>query len=123
MEEFGCRKPENIFQEYYSHVLVMNMVLLAGIAASVGKKKNTKNRKWAYKYNWKNAFGQLRASMVELFSTECSGKLLTALEDKITLSVIASKKGVLGRSAVRSKKILWHGGLTHPHIFKGLGIS
>jgi hypothetical protein len=93
VEQFGCRKPEGIFQEFYAHVLVMNMVSLAGMAASAGIKKKTKNRKWIYKYNWKNAFRQLRASMVELFSRECAEKLLTALVDKITLSVIAIKKG------------------------------
>ncbi len=34
VEQFGCRKPQGIYQEFYAHILAMNMLALAGIATN-----------------------------------------------------------------------------------------
>lgn len=97
VEQFGCRKPQGIYQEFYAHILAMNMVALAGIAATeqIDKKSRTrkKKRKLTYKYNWKNAFLQLRKRIVELFSRESVEKILEILVDKIARKLVAVKKG------------------------------
>jgi len=50
VEQFGCRKTEGIYQEYYAHILAMNMVALAGMAATKQIEKKTRKRKLTYKY-------------------------------------------------------------------------
>ncbi len=97
VEQFGCRKPQGIYQEFYAHILAMNMVALAGIAAAeqieMKSRKRKKKRKLFYKYNWKNAFLQLRKRIVELFSRESVEKILETLISKITRKLVAVKKG------------------------------
>lgn len=97
VEQFGCRKPQGIYQEFYAHILAMNMVALAGIAATqqieMKSKNSKKKRKLVYKYNWKNAFLQLRKRIVELFSRESVEKILETLVDKIARKLVAVKKG------------------------------
>lgn len=93
VEQFGCRKPEGIYQEFYAHILAMNMVALAGMAAQKVIKKKTARRKLNYRYNWKNAFRYLRDITVGLFSQECAEKLLEKLVGNIISSVIAIRKG------------------------------
>ncbi|MEX2566163.1 MAG: IS4 family transposase [Cyclobacteriaceae bacterium] len=97
VEQFGCRKPGGIYQEFYAHILAMNMVALAGIAATeeIEKKnrKRKKKRKLIYKYNWKNAFLQLRERIVDLFSRESVEKILEILVAKIARKLVAVKKG------------------------------
>jgi len=97
VEQFGCRKPQGIYQEFYAHILAMNMVALAGIAATeqieMKSRKRKKKRKLFYKYNWKNAFLQLRKRIVELFSRDSVEKILETLVTKITRKLVAVKKG------------------------------
>ena len=93
VEQFGCRKPEGIYQEFYAHILAMNMVALAGMAAGEEIKKKTRKRKLTYKYNWNNAFLHLRAGIVELFSSKCVVKLLDKLIENISNTLVAIKKG------------------------------
>ncbi|WP_114751957.1 hypothetical protein [Pleomorphovibrio marinus] len=92
VEQFGCRKPDGVYQEFYAHILVMNLVAMAGMAASGDIGRRTEGRKLNYKYNWKNAFRHLRAAIVELFSRECAENLLEALVGHISRSVVAIKK-------------------------------
>ena len=97
VEQFGCRKPQGIYQEFYAPILAMNMVALAGIAAAeqmeMKSRKRKKKRKLFYKYNWKNAFLQLRKRIVELFSRDSVEKILETLVTKITRKLVAVKKG------------------------------
>lgn len=97
VEQFGCRKPQGIYQEFYAHILAMNMVALAGIAATeqIEKKSRSKKKKLklTYKYNWKNAFLQLRKRIVDLFSRESVEKILEDLVTKIARNLVAVKKG------------------------------
>nr|WP_280868275.1 IS4 family transposase [Lunatimonas salinarum] len=97
VEQFGCRKPQGIYQEFYAHILAMNMVALAGMAATgqmemEGRKRKGK-RKLLYKYNWKNAFLQTRKRIVELFSRDCVETILETLVTKITRKLVAVRKG------------------------------
>ncbi|RBQ01398.1 transposase, partial [Pedobacter miscanthi] len=55
LEQFGCRKPEGIFQEFEAHIFMINLVALLGIQAQREIDRN-KKRKLKYKYNWQNAF-------------------------------------------------------------------
>jgi len=93
VEQFGCRKPEGIYQEFFAHILAMNMVSLAGMAAAKRIKKTIKKRKLAYKYNWKNAYLSLRSRIVALFSRESVGKLLKKLLKDVSRKLVAIKEG------------------------------
>lgn len=97
VEQFGCRKPQGIYQEFYAHILAMNMVALAGIAATeqieTKLRSRKKKRKLSYKFSWKNAFLQLRKRIVDLFSQECAEKILETLVDKIAWNLVAVIKG------------------------------
>jgi hypothetical protein len=93
VEQFGCRRPEGVYQEFYAHILAMNMVALAGMAAEGAIEEKTMDRKLTYQYNWKNAFRYLRDVTVDLFSLECAEKLLETLVGNIANSVIAIRKG------------------------------
>ncbi|RZL97782.1 MAG: hypothetical protein EOO88_62095, partial [Pedobacter sp.] len=59
LEQFGCRKPDGIFQEFEAHIFMMNLVALLGIQAQQQIDMN-KKRKLNYKYNWQNAFRFVR---------------------------------------------------------------
>lgn len=93
LEQFGCKKPEGIYQEFYSHILVMNIVALTGLAVAEPIAKMTKRRKRKYKYNWMNAFRYVRDRIVEMFSTETPGKLLDRLVAQVCSSLIAIRPG------------------------------
>ncbi|SHN23285.1 Transposase DDE domain-containing protein [Cyclobacterium lianum] len=93
VEQFGCRKPVGIYQEFYAHILAMNMVALTGMAAGKEIKKKNAKRKLTYKYNWKNTFLHLRAKIVKLFIRECVVKILDNLIIKVALNLVAVKKG------------------------------
>lgn len=97
VEQFGCRKPQGIYQEFYAHILAMNMVALAGIAATeqieTKRRSRKKKRKLSYKFSWKNAYLQLRKRIVDLFSQECAEKILETLVDKIARNLVAVIKG------------------------------
>lgn len=93
LEHFGCRKPEGIYQEFHTHILVMNMVALTGLAAAEQIEEKTKRRKREYKYNWMNAFRYVRERIVEMFSTDKPGKLLDRLVALVSSSLVAIRPG------------------------------
>lgn len=89
VKQFGCRKPEGIHQEFYTHKQAMNMVALIRMAAAKEIKKKNAKRKLTYKYNWKNAFLHLRAKIVKLFSREYVVKILDKLIIKVAQNLVA----------------------------------
>lgn len=93
LEHFGCRRPQGVFQEFYAHILVMNMVALTGLAAAQQIEKKTKHRKRKYKYNWINAFRYVRDSIVEMFSTDKLGNLLDKLVALVSSYLTAIRPG------------------------------
>lgn len=65
LEQFGTRKPEGVFQEFFAHIFCMNMISLFGQQADKAIRKKTAHRKYIYRYNWKNAFRIIRKHIVE----------------------------------------------------------
>lgn len=93
IEQFGCKKTEGIFQEFYAHIFCMNMVALTGNIASQQITNRTKHRKHRYKYNWKNAYRFLRERIINFFYCQQIGEWLDGLIAEIITSIIAIKPG------------------------------
>lgn len=94
IEQFGCRKSEGVFQEFYAHIFCMNIVSLAGTMANEVIERKTSHRKWRYKYNWKNAYRFVREKIMEfLYSSTAStlANLLDLLIKQIVSSIVAVK--------------------------------
>jgi hypothetical protein len=104
IEHFGCRKTEGVYQEFFDHVFIINMVALAGLEANRIIEAKTKHRKHKYTYNWKNGYRFLRENILQLLKEEDGGnvlKLLNRLINQIAGSTIAIKPN---RSFVRDLK-------------------
>jgi hypothetical protein len=67
LEQFGCRKYEGVYQEFYAHIFMMNLVTLIGNETQQEIEIKTVKRKSEYKYNWQNAFRFVRNQFVSLF--------------------------------------------------------
>jgi hypothetical protein len=93
IEQFGCKKTEGIFQEFYAHIFCMNMVALTGNIANEQITARTKHRKHSYKYNWKNAFRFLRERIINFFHRQQIEQWLDDLIAEIVTSIIAIKPG------------------------------
>lgn len=93
IEQFGCRKAEGIYQEFYAHIFCMNMVALAGNLANNYIKEKTCHRKLKYKFNWKNAYRFVREKMMKFFFAIEIDELLDSLIEQISCSMIALKPG------------------------------
>jgi len=93
IEQFGCKKPAGIFQEFYAHIFCMNMVSLAGNVASEIIETKTSHRKWHYKYNWKNAYRYVREKIWKFLFGHSIDKLLDQLIEQIASSIVPIKPG------------------------------
>lgn len=91
LEQFGCRRHEGVYQEFYAHIFMMNLVTLIGNDAEEAIAAKTKERKLKYKYNWQNAFRFVRNKFIDIFSL---GDLKASLEwiiSQVVNSLIAIK--------------------------------
>ena len=88
IEQFGCRKSEGIFQEFYAHIFCINMVSLVGNVANIQIEAKTSHRKWKYKFNWKNAYRFVREKILKLLFLKHIGKLLDKLIAEVSGSLI-----------------------------------
>ena len=68
IEQFGCRKTEGIFQEFYAHVFCFNMISLAGSIANQIIDQKTGHRRTQYKYNWQNAYRFFREKFISIIT-------------------------------------------------------
>lgn len=93
IEQFGCKKTEGIFQEFYAHIFCMNMIGLTGSIANRKITDKTKHRRHRYKYNWKNAYRFLREKILHFFQLQEIGQWLDSLIEEIITSVVAIKPG------------------------------
>jgi len=93
IEQFGCKKTEGVFQEFYAHIFCMNMVGLTGSMANRQITDKTKHRKYRYKYNWKNAYRFLRGKILNFFQFQEIEQWLDSLIEEIITSVVAIKPG------------------------------
>ena len=101
LEHFGCMKMEGIYQEFYAHIFMLNMVSLIGNEAQQSIDVKVTERKHKYKYNWQNAYRYVRDKMVALVNNKNVYKILHDLVKKIELSVVAI---IPGRAFAREKK-------------------
>jgi Transposase DDE domain len=91
LESFGCRKQQGIYQEFYAHIIMMNIVSLIAENAEEKIEEIIKKRKIKYKYNWQTAYKLIKLKFVDIFF---KGKFLNTLQwliEKISQSLIAIK--------------------------------
>jgi hypothetical protein len=93
IEQFGCKKTEGVFQEFFAHIFCMNMVALTAGVANRQIEVRTKHRRYRYKYNWKNAYRFLRETILNFLQLREIGQWLDSLVGEITTSVVAVKPG------------------------------
>jgi hypothetical protein len=93
IEQFGCRKAEGIYQEFYAHIFCINMISLAGSMANFLIQEKTKDRKKQYKYNWQNAYRFLREKTTQLIMGRNTHEIIDLLIDQIASSVIPISPG------------------------------
>ena len=91
LEQFGCRRHEGVYQEFYAHIFVMNLVTIIGNEAEEAIKTKTKTRKLVYKYNWQNAFRFVRNKFISIFSRREFLSSLECIINQIVNSLIAIK--------------------------------
>lgn len=91
VEQFGSRKHEGIFQEFYAHIFCMNIIGLFGQQADKIIKQKTKNRKLTYQYNWQNAFRMVREKIIEWLSCINVGILIDQIVNFISTTMTAVK--------------------------------
>ena len=89
LEQFGCKKQEGIYQEFYSHIFMMNLTTLIGMDAQKAIDAKTKGRKYRYKYNWSNAFKFVQNSFINLFKEDDIGTVIETIIRQIEKSMIA----------------------------------
>jgi len=103
IEQFGCKKPQGILQEFYAHIFMINMIGLIARPAQKIIDKRTSRTKLAYKYNWKNAYRFIRRQIIALLSKLADPmKILEKLILQISQSKIAIKPG---RSFIRDPRL------------------
>lgn len=89
LEQFGCKRQEGIYQEFYSHIFMMNLTTLIGMEAQKTIEIKTKARKYRYKYNWSNAFKFIQNSFVQLFKSDDTEAVIELIRRQIEKSIIA----------------------------------
>lgn len=89
LEQFGCRKHDGVFQEFYSHVILMNITTLIGNESKEDITLKTSNRKYNYTYNWQNAFRFFRNEFVTIFYKGIIEETLNSILSKVKESIIA----------------------------------
>jgi len=88
IEQFGSKKPQGIYQEFYAHIFVMNMVAVLKNVADYAVKQDTRHRRLNYKCNWKNAYRYFRERIIEFLWREKAYQILGELLNKIKQSII-----------------------------------
>jgi hypothetical protein len=93
LEQFGCKRYEGIYQEFYAHIFMMNLVSILANDSQELIFEKTKERKQKYKYNWQNAFRFVRNKFIEIFHLAEFKDTLEKLITQIAGSLIYIKKG------------------------------
>lgn len=102
LEYYGCKKPTGVYQEFYAHLFMMNLVALHGMIANLDIEESNKRKMHDYAYNWKNGYRFVRESILDFLSF--SRKIRANLENiiqKMTLSLVAI---IPGRTFVRDMR-------------------
>jgi hypothetical protein len=99
LEQFGCKKTEGIYQEFYSHIFMMNLTTLVGNQAQEIISGKTQKRRHRYRYNWTNAYKFIRNSWTTLYQ---SIDKESVIEDIIAMIVKSKIAVVPDRSFIRA---------------------
>lgn len=91
LEQFGCRRYEGVYQEFYAHIFMMNLVTLIGNDAEEKIMEKTKGRKLKYKYNWQNAFRFVRNKFIDIFNIGAFQSSIECIIEQIANSLTAIK--------------------------------
>lgn len=67
LEQFGCKKPKGVFQEYYAHLFMMNLIAMIKNVAECKVGKSIEQRRYHYSINWKNTYRVVRRNIIQLF--------------------------------------------------------
>jgi hypothetical protein len=89
LELFGCKKIEGVYQEFYAHIFMLNVVAILGNEAQQSIEAKAKDRKYAYKYNWQNAYRHVRDKIVVILNSKRIHNIIKDLIANIVQSVIA----------------------------------
>lgn len=89
LEQFGCRKADGIYQEFYAHIIMMNITALIGNLSQSVIEKRTEGRKYTYKYNRVNAWKFVRNKIIDLYIEDSREAIITQLVQQISKSIIA----------------------------------
>ena len=101
IEYWGCKKKEGVYQEFYAHIVMFNLIALLGGEAQQQIDVDCKGRKVPYIYNWQNAYRNVRSKMLELLSNINITKVVEELIERIRSSIVAVRKE---RTFERTKK-------------------
>ena len=88
VEYFGCRKSQGIYQEYYAHVFLMNIIAFIKLLCKKEVSRKTNHRRYKYNINWQNAFRLVRNCIVKLLSSYKPEKLLEQLIPQVLSSIV-----------------------------------
>ena len=86
LEYFGCRKSQGVYQEYYAHIFIMNIIAFLRLMSREKVKNKTKHRQYSYKSNWQNAYRTVRLNILELL-TRCK---ITSLIEQLIVQIARS---------------------------------
>lgn len=93
IEQFAAKKPQGIYQEFYAHIFVMNMVAILKNTVHHAVWQHTRHRKLDYKCNWKNAYRYFREVVIEFLWWEKANQILEELLKRIERSIITIRPG------------------------------
>lgn len=88
LEQFGCKKTQGVYQEFYAQIIMMNIASLISKLAEKQIEHSTKKRKHKYKYNRKNAWKYIREKIIELYSRINFEQVLEDIIEKIARSIV-----------------------------------
>jgi hypothetical protein len=91
LEQFGCRKQEGVYQDFYAHIFIMNMFALIGSGIQEEMDRVTIRRKNACNYNLRNDFRFVRNQFVSLFHLENIQQSQEILNGQIKASLTITK--------------------------------
>ena len=88
VEYFGARKTAGVYQEYYAHVFIMNIIAFFTMICDKKLEQKLKSRKYKYKSNWQNAYRITRTSLIQILSIRFDEYKLETLITRISYSTI-----------------------------------
>jgi hypothetical protein len=68
IEYFGSRKTAGVYQEYYAHIFIMNIISFLSIISNHRIEKKLRNRRYSNKANWQNAYRLVRTNILKILS-------------------------------------------------------